>query len=83
MNNLTQEQLCMPGKLAKYSQARALLAFFVREIDCISLENLAQFLKRDSSTLAQLASRFEIKIAKDPLAAYNVEMLRDWLKKGV
>lgn len=84
INDITQEQLCMPGKLAK--QARALLVFLVflvREIDCISLENLAQFLERDSNTLAQLASRFEIKIAKDPLAAYNVEMLRDWLKKGV
>lgn len=80
INDLTREQLCMPGKQAKYSQARALLAYFVREIDHISLESLAKFLERDASTLTQLANRYEIKITNDALAAKNVEEVRQWLQ---
>lgn len=79
INNLSQEQLCMPGKVAKYSQVRALLAFLVREIDSISLMELARTLGRDISSLAKLASRFEVKIASDPLALQKVRVIREWL----
>ena len=79
INNITQEQLCMPGKTAKYSQARALLAFLVREIDYIPLKSLAEILGRDSSTLAKLASHFESKIIKDSFAAENASIMRQWI----
>ncbi len=80
INNITREQLTMPGKHAKNSFARALLAFFVREIDYLSLASLSNILGRDLSTLSQLASRFEIKTADDPVAAKNVEEMRLWLQ---
>lgn len=73
MHNISYEQLCMPGKQANNSLARALLAFFVREIDHISCTSLANILGRDPSTLTQLASRFEIKITNNPTAAKNVK----------
>jgi REP element-mobilizing transposase RayT len=80
IHNITQEQLCMPGKHIKNSLARALLAFFVREIEYISFASLAKILKRDPSTLTQLASRFEIKASSDPTVAKNVEKMRNWLQ---
>ncbi|MEI8125284.1 MAG: hypothetical protein WCG42_05980 [Parachlamydiaceae bacterium] len=42
VNGITQEELTMPVKLTKFSQARALLTFLVREIESISLEDLAK-----------------------------------------
>lgn len=83
IHNITQEQLCMPGKHSKNSLARALLAFFVREIEHISFASLAKILGRDSSTLTQLASRFEIKVTSNPTAAKNVEIMRDWLSTKI
>ena len=71
----------MPGKHMKYSQARALLFFFVREINHLSLCNLANFLKRDPSSLSQLAARFENKIGCDALVAQNVNEIRRWLQE--
>lgn len=83
MNNLTVEQLSMPGKHAKHSEARALLTYFVRKLDYISVQSLAKLLGRDPSTLSQLANRFEIKIAKNPLAAKKVEEVRRWLVESI
>jgi putative transposase len=80
MHGITYEQLCMPGKHAKNSFARALLAFFVRKTGNISFTSLANVLGRDPSTLTQLASRFEIKIASNPIAAKNVEDMHCWLQ---
>ncbi len=80
IHNITHEQLCMPGKHAKNSLARALLAFFVRKTNHISFASLANILGRDPSTLTQLASRFEIKVISNPTAAQNVEDMRRWLQ---
>ena len=80
MHYLTREQLCMPGKQPKYSEARALLALIVREIDHLSLKSLGELLGRDASGLTALANRLEIKISKDLLAAKNLEQIRLWLK---
>ena len=82
-HHLTQQQLCMPGKQAQYSQARALLALFVREIDHLSLESLGKFLERDPSGLTALANRLGVKIDKHPLVAKNVEEIRRWLQEAV
>jgi len=79
--DLSKEELCSPGKTQKYSQARALLSFFVREIDSISLVDLAQALSRDTSSLAKLAGRFEVKIATNPLTLEKVDILRRWVKE--
>ena len=78
---LTQEQLCMPGKHPKHSQARALLAFFVREIDNLSLTGLGKLLKRDPSGLTALANRLESKISEDPLISNYVNQVREWLEE--
>lgn len=79
MHSISYEQLCLPGKHAKNSLARALLAFFVRETGHISFASLANILGRDSSTLTQLASRFEIKVKNNPIVAKSVEDMRCWL----
>jgi hypothetical protein len=73
----------MPGKHAKNSLARALLAFFVRETEHISFASLAKILGRDPSTLTQLASRFEIKAISNTTAAKNVEDMRRWLENSL
>jgi REP-associated tyrosine transposase len=83
MHKISYEHLCMPGKHAKNSLARAQLAFFVRETDHISFTSLANVLERDPSTLTQLASRFEIKVSSNPMIAKNVEDMRCWLQKFV
>jgi len=65
---------------AKNSLARALLAFFVREIEHISFASLAHILERDISILTQLTSRFELKIHNNSAAAKSVEDTRRWLQ---
>lgn len=67
MTNLTPEQLRMSGKHKKHSEGRALLAYFVRGLEYVSMQSLARFLERDPSTLTQLASRFESRIINDVL----------------
>lgn len=79
MNKISVEQLCMPGKQPRYSESRALIAYFVRKIDHISLQSLAQFLGRDLSTLTKLAGRFEMKVNQDQLASTQVEEIHSWL----
>lgn len=77
--NLTHEELCKAGKHAKQSQARALLALLVREIDDLSLENLGQLLGREPSGLTKLATRLEIKSTRDATIARNILEMRCWL----
>ena len=79
LHNITQDELCMPGKHAKQSQIRALLALLIREIDNLSLESLGQFLGRDPSGLSKLADRLEIKSSKDASIAKNILEMRQWL----
>ena len=79
MHNLTQEELRSPGKHAKPSQARAILAFLVREMKNLSLESLGQFLNRDASGLTKLASRLEIKITTNTQSAKDLQAMRQWL----
>lgn len=79
LNNITVEELKMPGKHQKSSQARALLAFLVRQIDNLSFENLGEFLGRDPSGLTKLANRLEIKMINDAAIAKNVLKLRQLL----
>ena len=81
MSDITPDQLCMPGKLAKHSNARSLLAFFVREIDNLSLTSLAKFLRRDPSGLTVLANRIENKSREDSLVANQVSEVRYWLRE--
>lgn len=56
---ISEHDLCAPGKHSMPSRARALLALIVREMPEFSLEQLAQFLKRDASGLTKLANRLE------------------------
>jgi len=56
--------------------------FFVREFEHISFASSAKILGRDSSTLKQLASRFEIEAISDQTVAKNVENMRRWLQSS-
>lgn len=78
-NHITLEELKMPGKHQKSSQARALLAFLVRQIDNLSFETLGEFLGRDPSGLTKLANRLEIKMVNNKAIAENVLQLRQTL----
>lgn len=82
IHNITQEQLCTPGKHTKNSRARALLAFFVGKTEHISFASLAKILGRDPSTLTQLARRFEIKAISNPIDAKNMEDMHLWLQNS-
>lgn len=77
--SLEEKHLYLPGKQQKASQARALLAFLVREMDGLSIENLAKALKRDASGLSKLASRFETRSAKIDEVAKSLKEMRDWI----
>jgi chromosomal replication initiation ATPase DnaA len=77
--NLKEENLGMQGKHPKQSQARAMLALLVRELEGLSLESLSQFLKRDASGLSKLASRFESKCSKTAPLAKHLQEMREWV----
>jgi putative transposase len=77
--SLTEEDLCKPGKHPKPSQARAMLALLVRELDNISLESLAHFLKREASGLSKLANRLQSKCCKTNTMGKEVEEMRRWI----
>lgn len=81
MSDITPHQLSMPGKMAKHSKARSLLAYFVREIDDLSLTSLAEFLNRDASGLTALANGIENKSREDSSVANQVNEVRYWLRE--
>jgi putative transposase len=81
LHEITEKELRAPGKSAKQSQARALLAFFVRETNNLTFVNLGVFLGRDPSGLTRLANRFEIKCTQNELTSKKLEEMRCWLSR--
>jgi len=78
---LTEEELRAPGKCARQSLVRSLLAFLVRETNNVSLESLGKFLGRDPSGLTKLANRFEIKCTQNEAISEKLKEMRYWLSK--
>lgn len=74
--NVTVEDLRMPGKHPKQSYTRALLALLVRETNGLSLEQLGQILNREASGLTKLANRLENKCTTEALIANDVQDMR-------
>lgn len=72
---ITHEALRQPSKNQSLSHARAVLALLVREIDNLSLDELANFLNREPSGISKLASRLEGKCLRSPSIATEVEEL--------
>jgi len=62
---ISTEQLISSKRNEILSEARALTALLVRNIDSLSLEQLGTYLGRDASGLSKLANRFEIKCLSD------------------
>jgi len=58
------------------------LALFVREIENLSIEELAEFLCRDSSGLSKLANRLERKCFQSPILATEIDQLRKLVING-
>lgn len=81
LHEITVEELRAPGKCVSQSQARALLAFLVRETNNLSLESLGEFLRRDSSGLTKLANRFEIKSTQNEVTSKKLKEMRCWLSR--
>lgn len=81
LHEITEKELRAPGKCAKQSQARAILAFLVRETNLLSLENLGKFLGRDPSGLTKLANRFEIKSTQNEVTSEKLKEMRYWLSR--
>ena len=79
MHDLTEKELCSLSKHARQSQARALLAFLVRETNNLSLENLGRFLGRNPSGLTKLATRLEIKSMHSEVVSKKLNEIRHWL----
>lgn len=77
--NLTEKALCSSGKNRMESHVRSILAFFVREIENLSFEELAGFLNRDPSGLSKLAFRLESKRSKSPSLSIEIDELRKWI----
>ena len=78
---ITEEELRAPGKCARQSRVRALLAFLVRETNNLSLESLGKFLRRDPSGLTRLASRFEEKCMYNDALSEKLKEMRVWLSR--
>lgn len=74
--DLTETALCSPGKHREESHVRSILAFFVRENENLSIEELAVFLNRDPSGLSKLANRLERKRSQSPSLAVEIDELR-------
>lgn len=81
LHELTEEELRAPGKCARQSRVRALLAFLVRETNNLSLESLGQFLRRDPSGLTRLANRFEEKCTQNGALSEKLKEMRVWLSR--
>jgi chromosomal replication initiation ATPase DnaA len=81
LHEITEEEVRAPGKCARQSQARALLAFLVRETNNLSLESLGVFLGRDPSGLTKLANRFEIKSTQNEVTSEKLKEMRCWLSR--
>lgn len=79
--NLSVEALRLQTKNQKESKVRALLAFFVRKIDNLSLEKLAKLLDRDASSLSKLARRLENKILCTENLSNEISVLDDLICK--
>ena len=81
LHEITEEDLRAPGKCARQSQVRALLAFLVRETNNLSLESLGKFLGRDPSGLSKMAHRFEIKSTQNEVTSEKLKEMRCWLSR--
>jgi putative transposase len=74
---ISQEVLIASGKNREISHVRAILALLIRDIENISTEELAEFLKRDSSSLCKLVNRLEKKCLESLVISSEIEDLRN------
>jgi chromosomal replication initiation ATPase DnaA len=74
--DISESFIKAPGKNRKASKCRAILAFFVREIENLTIEELATFLARDSSGLSKLAKSVEMQILQSLTFAEEMNQLR-------
>lgn len=79
--DLTIEEFNFSKRNKQQSQAHALTAFLIREIDMLSLEQLGNYLKKDPSGLSKLANRLEIKLPCNLIMAQNIQKAREWIHK--
>lgn len=75
---ISQEDFMSTKRTDILSEARALTACLVRNIDSLSLEQLAAYMGRDSSGLSKLANRLELKSYSDESKA---KLLQDTKEK--
>lgn len=73
--------LSKPGKMRAASQARGILAYLVRnEVDHLSLQDLANFLQRESSGLTHLANRIDLEVITDKELAGIIDKIKERLQ---
>ena len=80
---LSTAELRAPGKAQPAAEARAVAAFFVRNVDSLSLSELAGFLNRDLSGLSQAALRIERRTGRDELLRKKLEKVSETLRISV
>lgn len=73
---VSEQELAAPGKRRPASQARALLAWLVRQLPELSLQELANRLGRDISSLSAAATRLEKRISEHAELKRTVHQLR-------
>lgn len=81
--NVSVETLQSSGKGRVESRARAILAFFVKETENLSIEDLAVFLNRDSSGLSKLSVRLEKKSRQLASLGAELQNLRDMIYRPI
>jgi putative transposase len=72
----TEQALSAPGKGRAAARARAIVAWLVREVPGLSLQETARRLRRDISSLSAAATRLDQCIDADPELAQDVARLR-------
>lgn len=77
--NVSKEVLIASGKNREISHVRAVLALLIRDIENISTEELALFLKRDSSSVSKLANRLEKNCLESLAVSSEIEDLRNMI----
>ncbi len=73
---ITEQALAAPGKGRPVSQARALIAWVVRRLPELSLQEVAQRLGRDISSLSAAATRLEQRAQEDTDLERTIALLR-------
>ncbi len=73
---LSEQELAAPGKRRPASHARALLAWLVRQLPELSLQESANRLGRDLSSLSAAATRLEQRVAQDGEIQRQADQLR-------